>query len=89
VAPNLELSDLPVLLTVEEAARVLRIGRSMAYELVNRYLATGGLDGIPAIRIGSLIRVPRWALIEWLTTGALPRIATPPNPLATASSAVA
>ena len=31
----------PDLLTVEEAARVLRIGRTSAYALARRYLATG------------------------------------------------
>ena len=72
-----EFSDLPLLLTVEEVARLLRLGRSTAYGYVNRYLDTGGLDGVPAIVVGSSIRVPRWALIEWLTTGALPRLAPP------------
>jgi hypothetical protein len=69
-----EFSDLPLLLTAEEVARVLRLGRSTAYELVNLYLDTGGVSGIPAIRIGSLLRVPRWALVKWLTTGVLPRL---------------
>jgi len=32
------LEDLPAMLTVEEAARVLRIGRSLAYQLATRYL---------------------------------------------------
>jgi excisionase family DNA binding protein len=52
----------PDLLTVEEAARVLRIGRTNAYELVRRYLATDGAEGVPARRIGRLLRVPRHAL---------------------------
>ena len=55
----------PDLLTVEEAARVLRIGRTNAYELVRRWLATGGAEGVPALRVGHLLRVPRHGLEEW------------------------
>ncbi len=58
----------PDLLTVEEAARVLRIGRSAAYELAGRFLASGGSDGIPAVRIGRLLRVPRVALEQLMGT---------------------
>ncbi len=56
----------PDLLTVEEAARVLRIGRTNAYELVRRWLATGGAEGVPALRVGHLLRVPRHGLEEWI-----------------------
>ncbi len=52
----------PDLLTVEEAARVLRIGRTTAYELARRYLRTNGTEGIPVLRIGHLLRVPRCGL---------------------------
>src|SRR5437868_2605495 len=47
------LEDLPHLLTVEEAAAVLRIGRSLAYQLARHYLATGGAEGLPVMRLGS------------------------------------
>lgn len=52
----------PALLTVEEAARVLRIGRTAAYELARRDLATGGGEGLRVCRVGRLLRVPRVAL---------------------------
>lgn len=42
----------PDMLTIEEAARVLRIGRSAAYKLARDYLATDGTSGMPAKRIG-------------------------------------
>ena len=51
-----ELDGLPLVLTVEEVAAVLRIGRSAAYQAVR--------DGsIPSVRIGGRsIRVPRHQL---------------------------
>jgi hypothetical protein len=39
------LEGLPAMLTVEEAARVLRIGRSLAYQLATRYLDSGSGTG--------------------------------------------
>jgi hypothetical protein len=54
----------PDLLTVEEAARVLRIGRTSAYELARRYLRSDGAEGIPVLRVGHLLRVPRCGLEE-------------------------
>ena len=52
----------PDMLTIEEAARVLRIGRSAAYQLAREYLATDGSSGIPVMRIGGQLRVPRHML---------------------------
>ena len=63
------LADLPVLLTVEEAAGVVRIGRTLAYDMVGRYEASGGTDGLPALRVSGCLRVPKWALAEWISTG--------------------
>ena len=60
--------ELP-LLTVEEAAQVLRIGRSLAYKLARRYEASGGTEGLPAIRFGTCLRVPRCALMELVHNG--------------------
>jgi hypothetical protein len=62
------------LLTVEEAAGVLRIGRSLAYQLAREYDATGGMSGLPVIRLGGCLRVPRWALLELALTGRVVRL---------------
>jgi hypothetical protein len=56
---------LPDFLTVEEAAAVVRIGRSAAYELARRYRVTGGAEGVPVIVLGRLLRVPRAQLEVW------------------------
>ncbi|MCC6387464.1 MAG: helix-turn-helix domain-containing protein [Dehalococcoidia bacterium] len=47
------------LLTVPEAAKMLRISRNLAYELVAR-------NELPAVRLGRVIRVPKHGLTEWL-----------------------
>jgi hypothetical protein len=39
-------SEVPDFLTVEEAACVMRIGRTAAYQLARHYLATGGKEGL-------------------------------------------
>ena len=52
----------PDLFTVAEAAVVLRIGRTTAYELVRRDFASGGGEGLGVVRIGGQFRVPRAAL---------------------------
>lgn len=62
------------LLTVEEAAQVLRVGRSLAYQLAREYDATGGVSGLPVIRLGGCLRVPRWALLELALTGRVVRL---------------
>src|SRR5260221_10035455 len=58
---------LPEMLTVPEAARALRIGRTLAYQLATQYLADEP-GGLPVIRLGGCLRVPRSAL-EDLTHG--------------------
>ena len=54
--------DLPDLLTVEEAAAILRLGRSKAYALARQWRATGGKAGLPVLDFGNVLRVPRHAL---------------------------
>lgn len=66
------------LLTIEEAAQTLRISRSLAYGLAHQYETSDGRDGLPVLRFGSCLRVPRWALAELLTTGRVVRLADGP-----------
>jgi excisionase family DNA binding protein len=56
----------PDTLTIEEVARVLRIGRSTAYKLVHEYDDTDGASGLPAKWVGGQRRVPRPLLEEFL-----------------------
>lgn len=62
----MDLNDLPPVLTVPEAAQVLRIGRSAAYEQARIYEFTHGEKGLPVIRLGRKLRVPRHRLLEML-----------------------
>ena len=56
------LDELPDVLTVEEAAKVLRIGRGAAYELARQWRESGGMHGLPVVSLGRSLRVPREAL---------------------------
>jgi len=59
---NTELCDLPLFLSIEQAAAVLEISRTAAYRLANNWLRTDGHEGLPVIRLGRTLRVPRAAL---------------------------
>ena len=56
----------PDFLTLDEAAAVLRVGRSTAYREANAFERSGGRTGIPEVRYGKLFRVPRCRLEEQL-----------------------
>jgi hypothetical protein len=56
----------PDFLTLDEAAAVLRVGRSTAYREANAFERSGGRTGIPVVRFGKLFRVPRCRLEEQL-----------------------
>ena len=73
------LDGYPPLLTIEEAAQVMRIGRSLAYAMAHHYESSDGRDGLPVLRFGSCIRVPRRALAELFTTGRVVRLADGPS----------
>ncbi|MCL6447304.1 MAG: helix-turn-helix domain-containing protein [Armatimonadetes bacterium] len=51
-AATTSLDDLPLVMTVQEAAKVLRLKRSTAYELVRQ-------GAIPSFKVGRHIRVSR------------------------------
>ena len=59
----LDPSILPLVLTVEEVARLLRISRNAAYSAVR----DGAIPGV--VRIGRTVRVSKDAVLEWLDTG--------------------
>ena len=56
-----QLAALPPVLDVPAAARVLGIGRSLAYELVRR-----GEWPTPVLHIGKLIKIPTEPLVRLL-----------------------
>jgi hypothetical protein len=68
------LAHLPLMLNIDQTCEVLSIGRSLAYAQTRRYLATAGREGIPAVRIGGALRIPRTALVEMLLASPAPTV---------------
>ena len=62
----------PSMLTVPEAAAYLRISRDLAYKLV-------ATDQLPHVRLGRTIRVPRFALEEWVARQSGLPLSAPPE----------
>jgi excisionase family DNA binding protein len=52
-------------LSVDEAAQLLGISRSLAYELANQWIDSDGRSGIPTIRLGRRLLVNRSTLVSW------------------------
>jgi hypothetical protein len=63
------------LLTIKEAAAEMRVCLSHGYQLAHEYLNSGGSAGLPVLRFGTCMRVPRWALDVLITTGRVVRLA--------------
>jgi len=51
--------DLPLVLSVEQAAKVVGVGNRAVYEMVR-------ITGFPVVRFGRIIRIPRDAFRQWL-----------------------
>ena len=67
IEPSPALSTVPPdFLTLDEAAAVLRVGRTTAYREANAFEASVGTTGIPVVRYGKQFRVPRCRLEEQL-----------------------
>ncbi len=60
------LGDLPAFMTVEQAAKVLQLGRSKAYQLSVEWERTGGASGLPFVWFGHQKRIPRAALERFI-----------------------
>ncbi len=54
-----ELDASNEVLTIEEAAAILRISRNAAYAAARQWRTTGGKAGLPCIEIGRTLRVSR------------------------------
>ena len=52
------------MLTVEQAAEYLQVGRTKIYDLTHQ-------DGFPALRLGSRIVIPKDLFLEWINDKAL------------------
>jgi len=63
------------LLTVPEAAQLLRISRNLAYELVAQHQ-------LPCVRLGRTIRIPRDSLEQWIRERAEESALRPAGPQA-------
>jgi excisionase family DNA binding protein len=64
--PVRSIDDLPIALTVSEAAEALRVCRNTIYALIRLWHATGGARGLRAVRLGRALRIPRIAILEFL-----------------------
>ncbi len=65
------IDELPIALTVSEAADALQASKNTIYDLIRLWHSTGGAAGLRAVRLGRSLRVPRIAILEFL--GIVPR----------------
>jgi excisionase family DNA binding protein len=65
--------DEQLVFTVSQAAKLLQVSENHIYSLVSQ-------DEIPHVRVGKLIRIPRWGLLQFLASQSGAPL--PLNPLA-------
>jgi hypothetical protein len=53
-------------MTIEQAAKVLQLGRSKTYELSVEWERTGGASGLPSVWFGHQKRIPRAVLERFI-----------------------
>ena len=62
------LDELPDVLTIPEAAKVMRVSRAVAYGMARRYRSTKGRDGLPIFMAGErMMRVAKLDLVRYMT----------------------
>ena len=71
------LDQYPELMTVEEAAEYLRVSRALGYQLARQYRISDGEAGLPVVRLGRCLRVPRRQLARLVSSGGLAPTAPP------------
>jgi hypothetical protein len=64
--------DLPPFMTVEQAAKVLQLGRSKTYQLSVEWERSRGSSGLPFVWFGHQKRVPRAALERFVARSLAP-----------------
>lgn len=60
------LEELPPFMTVEQAGKVLQLGRSKTYALTVDFERTAGRSGLPFVRFGNQKRIPRDELVRYV-----------------------
>ncbi len=60
------MAEMPRFLTVEQAGKLLQLGRSKTYALTVEWDRTGGRSGIPFVWFGNQKRIPLDALMRWV-----------------------
>jgi hypothetical protein len=83
-------TTLPPTMTVEEAANLLGISRTMAYTEATRFRVTEGGSGLPNIRLGGRILVLTAPLLDLVRAGPLfvPAFTEPASAAAAGSGSV-